>query len=1489
MKTTTKKRTNLCLLLLCFLGWQLEVHSQATVTMPVAVGANSCTGSTNSFNYYNYNGSTNALTDLANCVPMLRIGTSGSLATPNSYTRSLASLSFNPKDKNFYYFWTNGSGSSLRTYVWRWPASGTTCAGSTTTFLGRIDTLRSFAYDILGVAFDKNGNGYIVEFGSSIPNTGYIRSIDFTTGVIGPQKQMALTGGAVIYQNSVAGDVAMSPNGQMYFAADNKLFTPDYASYSSASPTITTTYIDTIKGVPTGYGLIGLTYAQGELVAAYSKGSGSSRVCLYQQLDPLTVTNITASSPTRSVWDFASIVSGVGAAKNLVSITPTGVPKQYTVVYDVYVKNYGTTDLTNVQVTDDLTAINGSGNISSVSTSFVSNPAGLVLNSSFNGNSNKNLLSGTVGLPNYPTTSNFAVIRITCVLSNINTGTVYNNSATVTATGFNGASLSDVSTNGTSPDLNINDKPDDAGENQPTPLLISVVAQTPPCASLTSVLYSQDFGTGGNTATLPSLPTSSTAYTGTTTQPIGVDRFMITANANNADNTKFLNLTDRSGSGRMMVVNADVNTNVIYRGDVTAALCANQQYSLVFYAAFVGNSNYQTICNAFGGFTYPRIKMRIRDAGTGLIISEVSTTDITAATWTRYGMKYVLPSGFSNVYFELVNDAPGGCGNDVALDDIQFGLCSPLPVVSITNTSAGCIGSSTSFDASLSDPGAVSSPVYQWQVSSDNITFTNILGATSATYSIPVVAAGDINKYYRVLVAASGNMGVASCQYTSPGFLLTAKTPSVAPTNISKNKPSSCPGETIQLRVNGGALGNGAVYRWYSGSCGGTLIGTGSTITVSPTTSTTYYVRIEGDCNNTACISTTITFSCDIDADDDGIPDITESNGVDPKFDDDFDGLPNWKDPDYAGFIDTNGDGVNDNFDWDKDGVPDFLDRDSDNDGIPDVVESGGADSNGDGKIDGYADIDNDGLSDNVDANLSGYLSSGDGLGLADRDGDGIPNIRDADSDGDGIPDVREVYGADSNNDGMLDYTGTFASNDTDGDGLMNNVDGDADNNGTIENTNGPLLKTGAVLANGRAGSYPNKNMDADGVANPYDLDSDGDGITDVREAGFSDANFDGLCDGAANVKGWNTTIASMGSLSLPNRDGVGRENLYDIDSDGDGIPDNIEALATNSYLLPVYTDSDGDGIDDSYDTINGYGGRGIIPIDTDNDLSPDYLDLDTDGDNMSDIIEGNDLNFNNLIDDNVSPTGIDTDGDGLDDRFDADNSSAKSTSRYMGNGGSMSGPVSPGSITTLQKYLASNPERDWRYSYYVLEVRFLNMNVVSDKNANQIHWEVIATEQISQYSVERSNDGVHFIEVANIKGMPGSQTAQSFLATDSVAIPAGTKQVHYRIKVLKPGGQYYSKIVSVKMASKQASQSINVLVNPVLNELLLGLTARKKTLVDLQITDATGRLIDRFSWQLKEGYNKVTWAPKLPLSKGLYYVLGIIDGERHSSIFISK
>ncbi|MFD2591968.1 hypothetical protein ACFSTE_14110, partial [Aquimarina hainanensis] len=90
----------------------------------------------------------------------------------------------------------------------------------------------------------------------------------------------------------------------------------------------------------------------------------------------------------------------------------------------------------------------------------------------------------------------------------------------------------------------------------------------------------------------------------------------------------------------------------------------------------------------------------------------------------------------------------------------------------------------------------------------------------------------------------------------------------------------------------------------------------------------------------------------DLDDDNDGIVDRIEGGGVDPGADDDNDGILNYADSDYPGYVDSNGDGINDHFDYDGDGVANHLDLDSDNDGLLDLIEAGGVDTDGDGAVD---------------------------------------------------------------------------------------------------------------------------------------------------------------------------------------------------------------------------------------------------------------------------------------------------------------------------------------------------------------------------------------------------------------------------------------------------------------------------------------------------------------------------------------------------------
>ncbi|MBT8311790.1 MAG: gliding motility-associated C-terminal domain-containing protein, partial [Flavobacteriaceae bacterium] len=127
-------------------------------------------------------------------------------------------------------------------------------------------------------------------------------------------------------------------------------------------------------------------------------------------------------------------------------------------------------------------------------------------------------------------------------------------------------------------------------------------------------------------------------------------------------------------------------------------------------------------------------------------------------------------------------------------------------------------------------------------------------------------------------------------------------------------------------------------------------------------------------------------------------------------------------------------------------------------------------------------------------------------------------------------------------------------------------------------------------------------DTDGDGVPDHVDIDDDNDGIIDVIE----DLDADG--DGAPTTH-------------PPDTDGDGIPDYLDIDSDNDGSLDNVEAQLTATYIAPCGIDSDGNGLDDHYEETPGSCG-GLTPVDTDEDGIPDYRDIDSDNDGILDNVE---------------------------------------------------------------------------------------------------------------------------------------------------------------------------------------------------------------------------------------------------------------------------
>jgi len=427
--------------------------------------------------------------------------------------------------------------------------------------------------------------------------------------------------------------------------------------------------------------------------------------------------------------------------------------------------------------------------------------------------------------------------------------------------------------------------------------------------------------------------------------------------------------------------------------------------------------------------------------------------------------------------------------------------------------------------------------------------------------------------------------------------------------------------------------------------------------------------------------------------------------------------------------VEANGDPLRDT---DGDGVIDSLDLDADNDGLLDLLESGQevseVDTNGDGILDSSIDSDNDGLMDVADLNDNDPTSIGNVMPL-DTDGDDRPDFQDLDSDNDGLSDLIEATipaENDGNNDGMIDgdvdslgipnlLSSVQTPLDTDQDGLPNYRDLDSDNDGLtdLEESGVPDLDNNGIV------DTLNSLTDLNDLP-----DQDGNGIIDVQEPnndhlpalldedqdGVIDGNEDQDQDGILDVVDENDN--GFGTRTVVDSDGDGIPNEFDLDDDNDGITDDVELQGDPSRdtdedgiidsldldsdndglldllesgqdinnvdlnedgILDSIIDNDHDGLMDTADLNDSDASSHgtVIPVDTDEDEKPDFQDVDSDNDGLSDLVEAgiqadNDADSDGMIDGDVSSYGIptrieplnqplDTDGDNLPNYRDLD------------------------------------------------------------------------------------------------------------------------------------------------------------------------------------------------------------------------------------------
>ena len=326
--------------------------------------------------------------------------------------------------------------------------------------------------------------------------------------------------------------------------------------------------------------------------------------------------------------------------------------------------------------------------------------------------------------------------------------------------------------------------------------------------SLGDPIVNTTFGAGSNPGT--SLAAATTNYQYVTNDCPNDGFYTVRNSTTNCFSSSWHTLSsDHTGdpNGFFMLVNASVQPSAFYV-ETVSGLCSNTTFE---FAAWIMNVLRTSACGANG--IQPNLTFTIEKTD-GTLLQTYNTGNISSQpnpTWQQYGFFFNTPVGVSDIVLRIFNNSQGGCGNDLALDDITFRPCgpqlSPFILGFPSATVSYCEGIAKTFTFNTTVSAGFNNPTYQWQQSTDNINWTDISGATTTTFIKNFSANATTGNYkYRLSAAETGNLNSIKCRVVSAALTIQVLANPV--TTATANTPL-CEGNNMVLTASGGSQ-----YQW---------------------------------------------------------------------------------------------------------------------------------------------------------------------------------------------------------------------------------------------------------------------------------------------------------------------------------------------------------------------------------------------------------------------------------------------------------------------------------------------------------------------------------------------------------------------------------------------------------------------------------------------------------------------------------------------------
>ncbi len=368
-------------------------------------------------------------------------------------------------------------------------------------------------------------------------------------------------------------------------------------------------------------------------------------------------------------------------------------------------------------------------------------------------------------------------------------------------------------------------------------------------------IFTEDFGTG--TSAGPALPPGATSYSFVSETPSD-GSYTISSNTAYYGWHNTPDHTPNDVNGKSFIVNADYTPGEFFRRTV-GGLCENTSYEFSSWLL-----NLLPLGDCEGAGIPINVKFQIWDTTDTNLLASGDTGAIQGTAspqWRQFGLVFQTLPGQTSVILKMLNNGGGGCGNDLAIDDIVFKTCGDFIGISDTGNNSNLLlcedeGPVTTILNANPDSSIYSTHAYQWQQSADGLDWTDIPGAIASTFQVNNLS---VTQFYRAKVAEDAmNLSNPLCIAISEVFDIIIIPIPDAP-QVSSNDMGLCPDENETVSVS---VPPGITVNWYDQPVGGNLLLENST-SYGPKVAGTYYaeaVASQAGCRSHTRTDIAVTF-----------------------------------------------------------------------------------------------------------------------------------------------------------------------------------------------------------------------------------------------------------------------------------------------------------------------------------------------------------------------------------------------------------------------------------------------------------------------------------------------------------------------------------------------------------------------------------------------------------------------------------------------------